>query len=52
MVGEPWESTNQRIQELRKLGYPPWTMRYAFMVDVGWFLLGIPVAQLLPADGG
>jgi len=50
-AAEQWESACQSVDDFAKLGYPQWTMRHAFLADMGGFLLQSPDFPVFPVDG-
>lgn len=49
-AAEQWESACQSVDDFAKLGYPQWTMRHAFLADMGGFLLQSPDFPVFPID--
>ena len=48
---EQWESACQSVDAFAKSGYPQWTMRHAFLADMGGFVLHSPDFPPFPVDG-
>jgi hypothetical protein len=61
LLKEEWEATGQNAQEpekwttiqanLARMNLAPWTMRHAFLVDMGGFLIICPDFSAFPIDG-
>ncbi len=46
-----WYSARQSVMVFKKAGYAHWSMRHAFYVDMGAFLLQTPGWPAFPVDG-
>jgi hypothetical protein len=47
---EQWESASQSVEDFAKSGYPQWTMRHAFLADMGGLVLQSPDFSPFPVD--